>query len=301
MSVTSCILRPVLACALAAGFTTQLAAEPERGTVDLGEITMHYRLSGKEGGTPMVLLHGAFMAGDAMIPLAEAFGEARPVVTVDLRAHGRTGDDPSTPLTFEVMADDVATLIAELGRGPVDLFGYSMGGAVALLTAHEHRDLVNRLIILSAPYNSEGWYPELLPVMESVPADAFRGTLIEEIYTAQSPTPEAFDAFVARVRGAMGASRSLSADEVASIEAPTMIALGDADGVRLDHAADFFRLRGGGDVAAAVQGWSGETPVARLLVLPGTTHIAAPVRAAEYVYEFEQFLDGAAYHAAAAE
>ncbi len=58
--------------------------------------------------------------------------------------------------------------------------------------------------------------------------------------------------------------------EVATIEAPTMLVVGDADSVRPAHAVEFFGLLGGGQGDA---GWDGSgRPNARLAVLPGTTH-----------------------------
>ncbi len=45
--------------------------------------------------------------------------------------------------------------------------------------------------------------------------------------------------------------------ELRSIQAPTLVAIGDNDYVRIDHAADVTRL----------------IPNARLAVLPGTTHL----------------------------
>ena len=59
-------------------------------------------------------------------------------------------------------------------------------------------------------------------------------------------------------------------DEVAAIEAPTMLVFADSDSVMPDHVAELFRLRGGGLRDA---GWDGSAqPVARLAVLPGRTH-----------------------------
>jgi pimeloyl-ACP methyl ester carboxylesterase len=55
-----------------------------------------------------------------------------------------------------------------------------------------------------------------------------------------------------------------------TIEAPTMIVVGDADSVRTAHAVEFFELLGGGQADA---GWDGSgMPNARLAVLPATTH-----------------------------
>jgi hypothetical protein len=52
-----------------------------------------------------------------------------------------------------------------------------------------------------------------------------------------------------------------------------MVIVGDADGVKPEHALEMFRLRGGGDEAAASSGTLQTVPAARLVVLPATSHI----------------------------
>ena len=62
-------------------------------------------------------------------------------------------------------------------------------------------------------------------------------------------------------------------DTVRKIDDKTMIVVGDADAVELDHAIELFKLRGGVDKEVAAQGFMTEAPRARLAILPGTTHI----------------------------
>lgn len=59
-------------------------------------------------------------------------------------------------------------------------------------------------------------------------------------------------------------------EEVAAIEAPTLLVFGDADSIRLAHVVEFFGLLGGGKKDA---GWDGSgMSDARLAILPGVTH-----------------------------
>jgi len=67
--------------------------------------------------------------------------------------------------------------------------------------------------------------------------------------------------------------QEISDDEVRAIPAPTMVIVGDADGVTLEHAVTMFRLRGGGDEAAAATGLLEDSPAARLVILPATSHL----------------------------
>ena len=61
--------------------------------------------------------------------------------------------------------------------------------------------------------------------------------------------------------------------EVAAIQAPTLLAFGDADAVRTAHAVEFFELLGGGQKDA---GWDGSgVSNARLAILPGLAYYNA--------------------------
>jgi pimeloyl-ACP methyl ester carboxylesterase len=89
-------------------------------------------------GRPPLLMIGQPMDASGFRALAERFAD-RTVVTYDPRGLGRsTRSDCRTDSVPATQAEDLHALIAELGAGPVDVFG-SSGGAVtglALVTAH---------------------------------------------------------------------------------------------------------------------------------------------------------------------
>ena len=72
-----------------------------------------------------------------------------------------------------------------------------------------------------------------------------------------------------------------------------MVIVGDADGVRLEHAVELFKLRGGGDEKAAAQGFMTEAPRARLAILPGTSHVGIMAEAELIARLVTPFLDDA--------
>jgi hypothetical protein len=59
------------------------------------------------------------------------------------------------------------------------------------------------------------------------------------------------------------------AEGVAALKTPTLILVGDADGLRVTHAVEFFGLLGGGKGDGDLAG----LPHAQLAVLPATTHV----------------------------
>ena len=88
-----------------------------------------------------------------------------------------------------------------------------------------------------------------------------------------------------------GDDQQISDAQMQSISAKTMVVVGDADSVRLEHALAMFMLRGGGDADAAASGVLQHAPAARLVVLPGTSHIGISGESAVLVPMVSAFLD----------
>jgi hypothetical protein len=85
--------------------------------------------------------------------------------------------------------------------------------------------------------------------------------------------------------------QQISDAQMRSIGAKTMVIVGDADGVKPEHAVAMFKLRGRGDEQAAATGTIPEVPDERLVILPATSHIS--ISAAVQVLEptITAFLD----------
>lgn len=231
----------------------------------VNDLYLYYEIHGS--GQPLVLLPGGFMTIEAMGELVPQLASTRRVIGVELQGHGHTAD-VERPLRFELMADDIAALLRHLDIGQADLFGFSLGGGVALQTAIRHPQLVRRLALASTPFKRDGWYPEVLAGMASISVETLAGTRIHEAYLKTSPRPEAWPTFVAKMRQMLGEGYDW-AESVALLATPTLIMVGDADSVRIAHAVEFFHLLGGGKVDGDLAG----LPPAQLAVLPATTHV----------------------------
>ena len=109
--------------------------------------------------------------------------------------------------------------------------------------------------------------------MKTLGPESFSGTAIEQNFKAHTPDDDAFAAYVEKVKTLNINDQELSDDAVRAISAPTMVMVGDADGVTLEHAVAMFRLRGGGDERAAATGLLETSPPARLVILPATSHL----------------------------
>jgi pimeloyl-ACP methyl ester carboxylesterase len=246
------------------------AQAPKVGShASVNGLQMYYEVHGT--GKPLVLLHGGVGAIEMFGEVLGMLAEGRQVVAADLQAHGRTAD-VERPLSLESMADDVAALIEHLGFERADVMGYSLGGGVALQSAIRHPEVVRKLVLVSTPFRREGWYPEVLEGMAQMgpeAAEPMKATPMYQLYAGVAPRPEEWPVLLTKLGRLLAQDYDYS-EEVAAIEAPTMIVVGDADSVRTAHAVEFFELLGGGK---ADTGWDGlGRPNARLAVLPATTH-----------------------------
>jgi len=235
---------------------------------EVNGLRMYYEVHGE--GRPLVLLHGAYMTVDAMGAILPGLAETRRVIVPEMQGHGRTADI-DRPITYEGMADDVAALIRHLDLDYPDIFGYSMGGGVALQLAMRHPGLVRKLVVASASYTSDGMQPELHEMIPTITPETFAGSPMEAAYQELAPNPGDFPTLVEKLKRLDMTPFAWPAEDIRGIEAPTMIVVGDADVVSLEHAVELFRLLGGGAMGD-LSGFSGH----QLAVLPGTAHFIPP-------------------------
>jgi len=138
--------------ALLAAAGTTSAQERTRGDFDADGVNIHYEIIGD--GPAVVLLHGfgASMSGSPM-PATILTGVAgRQLIGMDVRAFGMSGR-PDGPEAYGVeTARDVIRLLDHLGIRQADLFGFSMGGIIALKTAALFPDRIRSLVL-----GGQGW------------------------------------------------------------------------------------------------------------------------------------------------
>ena len=255
----------------------------ESGYADVNGLKMYYEVYGN--GKPIVLLHGSYMNIPLnwlhIIPL---LAKDRKVIVTEMQGHGRTRDIPRE-FSYEGMADDVSGLLKHLKIDSADILGYSMGGGVAFQVAVRHPEQVRRLVVLSGTYTHDGWWPDVEAMYPTITADMFRGTPIQKQYDSLGNDPAHFPEFVKKVISIDLKPYDWSKD-VKKIQAPIFMAIGDADGVRYEHALELFRAKGGGRMGD-IHG----LPQSRLAIIPGTTHIGMIQRTDWLIPMITDFLD----------
>lgn len=113
---------------------------------ELGNLLYH-RMPG--AGVPVVYLHGLGCASSCDYPTiaADPALEHRPAILVDLLGFGFSDRPEAFGYRVEDHAETVAALVRHLGLVECDLFGHSMGGAVAIAAATLLGDRVRRLVL----------------------------------------------------------------------------------------------------------------------------------------------------------
>ncbi|CAN5281659.1 hypothetical protein BH09BAC5_BH09BAC5_08900 [soil metagenome] len=97
---------------------------------------------------PILLLHGAISSSKQMLPLkAELEKDFPSVFTYDFPGHGGK-DFTLDPFSIKCFSESVLKWMDENNFQKINIFGYSMGGLVALYLAKHYQEKVNKIITL---------------------------------------------------------------------------------------------------------------------------------------------------------
>ncbi|GAA4790581.1 alpha/beta hydrolase [Olivibacter ginsenosidimutans] len=252
------------------------------GYAPVNGLKLYYEVHGE--GKPLVLIHGSFLTiplnWNRIIPLFNH----RKIIVAEMQGHGRTADT-KRELSYEAMADDISELLKFLKIDSADILGYSMGGGVAFQMGIRHPKQVKKLVIVSGVYKHDGWWPDVEKSFASINAQMLEDTPIAQQYHTLSPHPKKFVEFV---------QKTIRIDlkpydwttQIRQMNIPTFMLLGDADGVRYEHANDLMRMKGGAKI-----GDFEELSSSRMAILPATTHISIIERSSWWILMVEEFLD----------
>ncbi len=273
---------PALLLAQTRGESTK-PKDVQSGYAQVNGTELYYEVHGD--GAPLVMLHGgvdpSVMFGAPLTAMAKNFK----VIAIHARGHGRS-KDTTAPWSIEQAADDVAAVLKHLKINKASVMGYSFGGAIALQFAIRHPDMLDKLVVVSAAYARNGEYPEVKAAFEQMPAmaDAIGGDI------AKSPLAQMYPGVdwptLMRKTGELGKQDYDWSTGIRGIKARTLLVFADADCIRPEHIAEFYKLLGGGQRDAGLDG-ALRSPN-QLAVIPGTTHynIMASSAVVQYSTDF---------------
>jgi pimeloyl-ACP methyl ester carboxylesterase len=257
---------------------------PTTGYAPVNGLQMYYEVHGS--GEAVVLLHGSFMTiTNNWTQWIGELAKTRKVIAVEMQGHGRTADI-DRDFSYENLADDVAALLDYLKIASADLIGYSLGGGVAMQCAIRHPEKVRKVVSISGFFRRDGLVKEALDAFPKLTAETFKGSPIEAEYKKLSRAPDEFPNFVKRVVAIQLKPYDFGAERLKATKAPMFFIHGDADGVRLDHISEMFRLKGD-----EIHGDLRPRSVSRLAILPNTTHVTLMQRMSVIVPMVNDFFD----------
>jgi len=222
----------------------------------------------------LLLLHGAIGAKDQLQPLAGLLQNDFTIHTLNFSGHG---DSPGLDsFSIAAFADDVIEYLSKHDIERIDIFGYSMGGYVALFLARHFSERVGRVFTLATKFE---WTPEIalretkmldaVKIAEKVPAFAKQLELRHQLNDWATVLSKTADMMLA-----MGENNPLQITDFSEIAHKVQIGIGDKDMmVTLEESIAMYR----------------ELPNADFLVLPHTPHPLEKVDAQRLAFEIKTF------------
>jgi methylmalonyl-CoA epimerase len=253
--------------------STPVAWTPEQVPYRDGHLAVYE--AGRSDAPPLLLLHGA--AGSTALettPLMRKLEATFRVLAVDFTGHGRSSmpDDPE--FTADLFADNARAALDHFGVEAADVFGFSMGGNMALQTARRHPDRVRRLAVHGA---NVAWNDDLVDAMVSrLNADVIASrqpATARRLAAAHSDWKQLFAATQDFVEQLPALTQEML-DASAALDHPVLVSAVDEDDLfPLETPLTLYR----------------QLPNARLAILPGRRHALpdAPLsRLADLLREF---------------
>lgn len=207
----------------------------------------------------LVLLHGALGSRSQLEPLRAIVAPRRTVHVPELEGHGTT---PARGRPFEIagFVENVVAALDSAGLDRVDVFGYSMGGYVALALALAHPARVSTITTLGTKFD---WSPEFAAgEMAKLDAATIRAKVPQfaGVLAARHEGAGGWEPLLGRTAGlleSLGRRPVLGDAELARIGHRVRVMVGDRDQtVSVEESAAAFR----------------RMPAGELMVMPRTPH-----------------------------
>lgn len=226
---------------------------PRADYLNVNGLQVYYITEGK--GEPLILLHGGLGNVEdfsAQIPvLAQHFR----VIAFERSGHGHTADTKEM-FTFESMVKQTASFIEALGLKGVNVVGWSDGAIVALLLAISRPDLVKKIISAGGLAETMSQSAETRQWIESMSQESFPAEFVKGYGEVSPDGPLHFPVVLEKTKKLWLTEPHMKSEDLAKINAPTLIMAGDKEDLPIEHTVEMFR---------AIKG-------AQLCIIPGATH-----------------------------
>ncbi len=222
----------------------------------------------------ILLLHGAIGAASQLQPLQSMLENDFKAHTLNFNGHGANAF--GNAFSIEQFATEVADYIRDNGLESIHIFGYSMGGYVAMYLATKHPDLVKSICTLATKF----YWDEAVAEKEIKMLDADK---IEEKIPAFAKqlelrhAPNNWKDLLGKTKKmliAMGNNNPLKTADYSTITNPVLLMLGDRDKmVLLEETVTVYKA----------------LPNAQMAVLPGTPHPLEQADMEQLAFQIKRF------------
>lgn len=209
-----------------------------------------YSYEWENEGEAVVLLHGGLSKTSSwdyimVPPLENEFH----IFAYDRTAHGFTGDQDNS-LHFDFQTLEAIAFLEDIVKEPAHLIGWSDGANIALMLAIQRPELVKSIVAIGANYHFSG-------VMQSFDSPEISQEDQAEYNLISPDAPHTLLEKTIRMHSIWESEPTLTLEEVATIQCPVLVLVGDDDIISHSHTVAFFEA----------------LPLGQLAVIPGTSHL----------------------------
>lgn len=227
---------------------------------------------------PLLLLHGALGSQAQFETLKTKLSARYRVYTLDFVGHGSAPLTDHEALSIPSFAQQVLAFLKQYQLTNVDVFGYSMGGYVALYLAKYYPHLISKVFTLATKFD---WNPEsskkeaAMLNWEIMEQKVPKFTQYLQALHQVDKAPKLVKA-TAEMILAMGQQPPLTLAEVGSLEQPILFSVGDKDAmVSFEETLALYKSKANN----------------QLWVVPNTVHAFEKVNLDKLAREMEDFFN----------
>lgn len=191
------------------------------GRVKVKDAELYYETYGK--GEPLLLLHGNSQSISVFKKQIKAFSKIYKVIAVDTRGQGKSTDSSTQPLSYDLYAEDMKTLLDSLHISKTNILGWSDGGNTGLIMAAKYPTYIKKLAVTGACTN---------------PNEAVSTSTLEEVSKAIESLKTRQDVkskYQVRLFTMLLTEPHITAFDLKKIKAPVLVMAGEKDMILEKH------------------------------------------------------------------
>jgi pimeloyl-ACP methyl ester carboxylesterase len=222
------------------------------GRVKVKDAELYYETYGK--GDPLLLLHGNSQSISVFKKQIKTFSKTYKVIAVDTRGQGKSADSIVGPLSYDLYAEDMKTLLDSLHISKANILGWSDGGNTGLIMAVKYPKYIKKLAFTGACAN---------------PNEAVAASTLEEVSKAiksLKTRPDVKSKYQVKLFTMLLTEPHLTALDLKMIKAPVLVMAGEKDMILENHTRF---------IAANI-------PKSKLFIFKGASHYVPVEMVAEF-------------------